>query len=225
MSVVRYERGFTLVELMVATAVFSILLLAVTAATLSIGRSYQRSMYASNTQATASSIVDTLAQSVRFSKTASSVSGDAAAGTATQCVGDQQILYTYGRLVGDVSSPTGSRHGVVIRPVTPGCVLTPIHVANPALTGQKELLARGMRLSNLRVAFNPFTGAHQVLVRVVYGEDDLLCSESVVGSCNPGSATLTPAQLQQSRDLRCKPGRGSEFCAASELSTTVYKRL
>lgn len=221
---IRNERGFTLVELMVATAVFSTLLLAVTAATLSIGRSYQRSMYASNTQAAASNIVDTLAQSVRFSKTATAVSGNAASGTATQCVGDQQILYTYGRLVGDVSSATASKYGVVIRPVTPGCVVTPIHTASPTLSGQKELLARGMRLSNLRIT-DQGAGAYQVLVRVVYGEDDLLCSDSVAGSCTPGSATLTAAQLQQSRDLRCKPGRGSEFCAATELSTTVYKRL
>ncbi len=224
------QHGFTIVELMIATAVFSVILLAVTGAITTIGREYQRSIYASNTQAAASALVDTLSQSIRFSSGNVQNNGNPAEsnvttpnrGTATYCIGNRQILYTYGRRVSDTVSETSSKYAVVSRPNV-GCSITPITTNSPALTNPKELLGRGMRLSKLTIT-QPNSTYYQVDIRVVYGEDDLLCRDTVPNSCNAGSGTMSDAQLKGT-DLRCKPGKGSEFCSVTELSSVVYRRL
>lgn len=224
------QKGFTIVELMIATTVFSVILMAITGATMTIGKQYQKSMYASNTQAAASNLVDTLSQSIRFSSGIVSQNGNPAesntaspnAGTATYCIGNRQILYTYGRKVGDVVSETSTKYAVVSRP-NDGCNIDAITGNTPALINPKELLGRGMRLSKLTIT-QPTATYYRIDIRVVYGDDDLLCSDSVSNSCNAGSGTMSDANLRNT-DLRCKPGKGSEFCSVSELSTVVYQRL
>lgn len=217
------SRGFTIIELMIATTVFSLVVLGMSVATTTMSRAYQKSMYNFNTQSTASELADTLAQTVRFSSGSVMQVGDPTTGTASYCIGNRQILYTYGRVVGDAVSSTASKFAVVSR-ANDGCVVSDITALNPALTNPTELLGRGMRLSKLSVT-KPTSSYYQIDVRVIYGEDDLLCSDSISGSCNPDSGTMTSDQIRSATDLRCKPGRGSEFCSVAELSSVVYQRL
>ncbi len=218
----RKSSGFTIIELMIATTVFSIVILGMTAATTTMSKAYQRSIYNFNTQAIASELVDLLAQSVRFSSGSVMQSGDPVADTGSLCIGNRQVLYTFGRQVRDSISSTSSKYAVVSRPNV-GCKLDSIIGNTPALTNHKELLGRGMRLSKLTIT-RPTASYYQIDVRVIYGDDDLLCSNSVSGSCQESSPALTSSQLK-STDLRCKPGKGSEFCSVVELSSTVYQRL
>lgn len=222
-SVSKRSDGFTIVELMIASAVFSVIILAITAALTTMSRAYQRSIYTSNTQAAASSMADVIAQSVRSSTgEINPPTGDAVNGTGAYCIGSQQILYTLGRRVGDTVSTTSSRYAVVARPNN-GCGITDIHTNSPVLTGHKELLGRGMRLSNLTIVKPTGSTYYQINLRVVYGDDDLLCRESMPSTCLAGPNALSPAELK-SNDLGCKQGIGSEYCSVSVHSSKVYQR-
>ena len=214
------QRGFTIIEFMIATMVFSVILLVVTAAILYMSRAYQRSLYASSTQAATSNLVDTVAQSVKFS-TAPVVNGGVPSNgsTATYCIGNRQFLYVIGRQLGGSNANTTTRNVIVTRQNN-NCPLNDIITTTP--TGSpKELLGRGMRLAKFDVVQSG--PLYTITARVVYGDDEVLCSDMVSGSCD-SPATMTAGQLRNA-DLKCRPGIGSEFCAVSELSTTVYRRL
>lgn len=213
------ESGFTIVEFMIATTVFSVVLLVVTAAVLYIGRTYQRSLYASSTQAATSNLVDTLAQAIKFS--GGTIDLASSGETRSICVGNRQFLYVIGRqLDGGSEVATQTRNAVVTRQRN-NCTIEPL---TGTVSGSfTELLGRGMRLSRLDIT--PTGSMYTISARVAYGDDDLLCSPTQFpGSCD--SATpMTAANLKSARDLVCKPMSGSEFCAVSEISTTVYRRL
>jgi hypothetical protein len=83
-----------------------------------------------------------------------------------------------------------------------------------------------MRLAKLSVTEVGSSSLYQIDVRVVYGADDLLCSPNeVAGSCTNIKA-MPSGKDYQYPDLQCKPKiSGSQFCAASELSSTVEKRI
>ena len=215
------QRGFTIVEFMIATSVFGVVLLIVTAAVLYISRQYQNSLYASSTQAATSNLVDTVAQSIKFSSTPIS-STSHASGTKSYCIGTKQYLYVVGKQVDGGNAATKTRNAVIARQNS-NCTLESIITSQPSGSPQ-ELLGRGMRLSKLTITTSPASPAlYTVSARVVYGDDDLLCSPSVSGSCS-SSATMSAVDLARS-DIICRPQSGSEFCAVSELSSTVYRRL
>lgn len=212
------SRGFTIVELMIATTVFGVILMGVTAAILYMGQTYQRSIYASNTQSATVNLVDTVSQAIKFSS--SQVGSDSSGQTHSYCVGNRQFLYVKGRQLTDQVTPTSTQNAVMTR-LSANCQVESIISGNPS-GSPKELLGKGMRLLFLEVTSNS-PGLYTVTARVAYGDDDLLCSPNVAGSCDP-SGTLSLAQMWSS-DVMCKPGAGSQFCSVSELSNTVYRRL
>ena len=211
--------GFTIVEFMIATSVFGVILMGVTAAVLYMGQTYQRSIYASNTQAAAVNLVDTVSQAIKFSS--SQIEADNSGQTYSYCVGNRQFLYVRGRQLTDQTTPTSTQNAVMTRLNTNDCAIESIISGNPS-GSPKELLGKGMRLLFFEVTSNS-PGLYTVTARVAFGDDDLLCNPTVAGSCDPGSV-MSLAQMW-SRDVICKPGAGSQFCSVSELSNTVYRRL
>lgn len=218
------QKGFTVIELLIATTVFSVVLLLLTTGILQIGRTYQKGVTQAQTLDTVRTITDDIAQSIQFSggQVIAAVP-DAPSGEHGICAGSRLYSFVRGtKLKGD-----GTNH-VLIAETVANCVgATPRNFSTVNLgAGQVELLGKNMRLVNLAVAqdaANPrlFT----VSVRAVYGDDDLLCSPSITGSCSSESV-LPAAELQSRTDLTCKSFyHGSEFCAASELVTTVEKRI
>lgn len=220
----RTNRGFTIVEFMIATVVFSLILLVVTAAILQIGKSYRRSMVVSNTQAAARNLVDSVAQAVQYSS-ADILIPSSVGGVNAVCAGNKQFLYVLNRQISDDTGNTKTDHAVMTR-AHDNCGIDDIISSVPTFGSPKELLGKGMRLVKLDVAGGG--RMYTVTARVVYGDDDLLCSPSIssgAGSCVVNAPEITESDLLTYNDLACRPGIGSEFCAFSELSTTVQKRL
>jgi len=221
------KSGFTIVEFMVATLVFSIVLLGVTAAIMHISRTYQRSLNESATQAAARNLVDAVGQAIQFSS--SQVVSETNPGWATKslCIGNRQLLYMPGHRITDTFSPTTTPNAAVIRQSTAECPIVGLSGGLPSGGSPKELLGQNMRLSNLIVSQVSGTQLYTVTARVVYGDDDLLCSETQdPGSCQDSNA-MSDTDIVAATDLECKPSTvaASQFCAASEISTTVQRRL
>lgn len=215
MSIRRNQTGFTLIELMIATIVFSVVLLLCTASLIYVGRLYYKGVTASKTQETARAIMDEVAQAIQFSGT--DVTPESPLGTTydvrAYCIGGR--LYTY--QVGKQVTTTGvlganqARHAMVVND-NPGCTSAAVPQQMDPLSpaDSKELVAERMRLTKLEITpVNPAAGLYRVTVKVVHGNDDLLDN---VGSPDPGT-------------INCKLGQGSQYCAVSELTTTVQKRV
>jgi prepilin-type N-terminal cleavage/methylation domain-containing protein len=203
------ESGFTLIELMIATAVFAVILVLVTVAILQITRVYYKGVTESNTQNTARSIIDDISQAIQFSGgQVTATPGNTPGSSYVFCVGQQQFAYVLGYQV--VNSPDSGLaqgyHGLVQNTVSNCPSSSAPNLRSTQNVPGRELLDQNMRLSKLSIT-NAGGSLWKVDVKVTYGDDDLLN--------NPTGP-----------DTVCKSvTSGTQFCAQSELTTTVQKRV
>jgi prepilin-type N-terminal cleavage/methylation domain-containing protein len=208
------NKGFTIIELMVATLVFSVILVIITSGIIALTNQYYKGITSTKTQAAARAIMDTVAQDIQLAPSGGvspSANSTNVPGMQYFCTGTHVYSFLLGKQLVD-SAPVvlnQSQHVFVQSQQTSGCAdpssFPPVSSAN------RELLTPGMRLTKLSV--QPITGLTntnklwQINVRVDSGDDDLF-------TVNPPNDTSV-----------CKGGAGSQFCAVSELTTTVEERL
>ncbi len=218
------HKGFTLVELMIASTVFAMLLLIATTALIQIGRVYYKGIISSQTQESARSIIDEITRSIQFN--GGSVKPVMAMGPSPSnyfCIDDQRYSFVLGRKllnsgvsVTDIANET--QRALVIDSDSVCSTGQDLDSPSTLTVGSKEMLVPNMRLAKLTICYPgmipdavfcptpPATGTnlYHVTIRVVYG---------------PTNA-LTPT-----KDECLSVPRDSQFCAVSELSTTVRKRV
>jgi prepilin-type N-terminal cleavage/methylation domain-containing protein len=198
--------GFTLIELMISMAVFSVILLLITTGVIHFTADYFKGSTDSVTQTEARDLIDTIAQAIQFSPTAPQTIGTGQ--IYVTCIGDQVFSYDLGNEL-QVSNPSGNYALLQANKTCPGDTSTP--------TGT-ELLSARSRLANLSVA-------------LVGSDDDLFCDSSITsgsaGACN-ASSSLDSVGIYNAAvagHLSCHSGDGSQFCSIASLSTTVGQRL
>lgn len=223
------QRGFTIVELMIATLVFSVILVLITTGVIHFTNSYYRGINSSTTQNTTRTIIDTVSQAIQFGGGQFDLS--ASGGTVTTyCVKNYQFDFVIGKQV-VTSSPGATRTYNALYKSSPpvagggGCTAR----ALSGITGGAELLGQHMRLTKFAIV--PLANSlFAIDVGVAYGDDDLLCDATIAPSspygCGPNAASFTAAsQIAAAGRIACKSQTGSQFCAVSELSTTVQSRV
>jgi prepilin-type N-terminal cleavage/methylation domain-containing protein len=214
----RASNGFTIVELMIATLVFSVLLVLITVGVIRFNQAYYKGVTQSNTQNVARTIVEDISQAIQFG-----TSGDSVAGTPGStpgqsyyfCVGNLRYRYLLGDELSDNPGSSQTYHALVVdSPSTcNGADINPTSINVSSLSGS-ELVSPKMRLSKLSVQqVSGSSDLWSIDVRVAYGDDDLFFSPS-----GDPSGAAAP-------DATCSSGAGSQFCAVSELSTIVQKRV
>lgn len=213
------QRGFTMIELMISSAVFAVLLLVVTAGVLSFSRQYYKGIVSTKTQTAARSIMTEIAQSIQFGSNIYTDLDDG--GTMLGlCIDNKLFSYKIGQQVkdnGGVAANNQAYHGLVVDSSGSSCssVTAPAALPNSAglPTGQRELLGDGMRLAALDISSNGDT--YTVRVRVLYGDNDVF------------SKTVSPATTPEEwPEVACSSSSSAtQYCAISDLTTTVQKRL
>ena len=207
------QAGFTIIELLIATAVFSVILIIVTTGIMAFTEDYYRGINESNAQSIARTILNDIAQGIQFGSATNGYVQTTNLSTPEGGICINNVLYSYvlGKEVEPTPSSSQTPHAMVLQ-ASPDCssATDAIDVTNLTTlsAGQQELLTTNMRLANLSVTTlsASYPQAYQIDVRVVYGDDDLLS--------NPTQPTAS-----------CINGAGSQFCAVSDLSTVVEKRL
>ncbi len=231
------QQAFTIIELMIATMVFSVILVLVTTGILQITNAYYKGALQSRTQETARSIIDEISRGIQFSGeevvTTRPYTGDPAYPTAKKrygiCVGGVAYSYIIDKQLAwppPVPDPANQNPyvltsyrppgGCTVYASGPAQVITPASVASTYPGAYKELLGIGMRLTALDIIDNG-NQTYTVTVEVASGEFDLFDDKLQ----NIDGTTLIPDGVNDS----CKTGAGKQFCAISRLSTTVQKRV
>lgn len=216
------QQGFTIIELLVATAVFSVVMLIMTAGILHISRMYYQGVLQARTQDTARSIVDEIGESIRYA-TGAYLQGSAMIGpnintgnpdTGYFCLGTRRYTYAIDRQLKTAPTSGTKEKGHILwvdQPVG-GCSLASgaENLDAPAVGG-RELLSENMRLTQFSV--EPVTAGgvsdgYTIRISIAYGDDDVLYQESSepFKRCNPTAG-------------------GKEFCAVSTVTETVTRRL
>lgn len=202
------QNGFTIIELMISTVVFSMVLLLLTTAVISFTKSYYKGITEANTQRVTRLVTESITQTIQLNS-ASYTALPLVNGWQGFCFGNETYLYRLHWQLTDAASPDPAKHqtkhALLKLNVPGGCAGGLGADALSQSPTYDELLAPSMRLADLQI--NPLSnGLYSLLVNVVYGDDDLLSDwTSTSPSCN-GQA-------------------GAQFCAISGLSTVVQKRV
>lgn len=215
------EAGFTIIELLIATVVFSLILMVIILGVLSFTHAYYRGVNSSTTQDTARNAVSSIAQAIEFSgNTVSASSVPDGNGVSYFCAGGNTFVYALGVRF-DSSQPPSL-------PGNPGLYMIPNggSCTQPTtLKNGSELLGNNMRLAVFSVqpvASQPRTFSIQL--RLLYGTDDLLCAPTAIpGSCS--NNTLYTTRDFKTSDVTCKLQTGLQFCSVASLNTMATLRV
>lgn len=217
------QRGFTIIELMVATTVFTVIMATVAAMLVQYSNSQRKAVNETAVQNVARDVIDRASQSLQFEGRSGSVTALSSTDNTTgYCIGTTRYSVALGRQV--TSSAT---HAAMVDRSGIGCGGTAqlVRTATSGLAGT-ELVANQMRMAHFDIT-SAQAGLYTVTVRVVFGATDLLCSQSAGVSCNPNDNEVST--VFDGRDIpadtECKAGEDGRFCAVSELATTVRSRL
>lgn len=201
------EFGFTIVELLIATLVFSMVLLIITTGILQVTNTFFKGDNDSSTQQVATNVLNTIAQAVQFN--GGVVDQNTTANTL--CIGNEQFSYWLGAEL-EPTVVAGQDQ------VKEALVENSVNCDGARSSVGRELLADNMRLSNLTVTClssealcdSTTTGGalYQITVRVVYGSSGLLSPSPTATNANCNGAL-----------------EGEEFCSVSAVSTIVSERL
>jgi len=198
--------GFTIVELMIATTVFSVILLLATFGLLQVGRTYYKGITLTKTQNVARSIIDTISQDIQFSGESvnkpdnyPTISETDPNPTYAICIGNNRYSVKLDQKVG------GTYHGLLVDESN-SC--EPQDFADIIGT-PKELLDTNMRVAKLSIDNSTNPDLYTINLTIIYGDNDLL--NNVISDSNYHKQCLS-AQA------------GTQFCSVVNLSTTVQKR-
>jgi prepilin-type N-terminal cleavage/methylation domain-containing protein len=211
--------GFTIIELMIAAAIFSLILLLITFGVIKFNQAYYGGVVQSSTQNVARAIMSNISQAIQLDGGAINTTNSGS--WYGICIGNQYYQYDQGQelISSGTLGPDQVRNALVYEPDVSSC--TGIIPGSNVSSGT-EMLGEHMRVANLQVTpVSGTTNLYRIDVRIVYGDDDLICSLTKGGCNSPASIIGATAT-----DAECKSNTGTpQFCAMTDLSTTVEKRI
>lgn len=164
------SRGFTIIELLIATVTFSLILLVITAAIIQFSKVYYKGVVTSKTQEVARSIADEVARSAQFSSKYSSSIGPT---NKARCFGDRRFSYVLNEM------PSSSQRSVVAD-TSASCTAD----LSALTSARRELLGENMQLLALDVITSGGGKEFTITVTVAYGNDtDMDSPNSPNASC------------------------------------------
>lgn len=207
------QAGFTIIELMIATMVFSVVLLLCAAGLIAIGRMYQKGNNNRAVQEVSRSILDTIKNDFELSggnyKALTTASGG---NSYAFCIGSTLYMYTVnvpvaadGSQPGLIRNDQGWANFICTFADSSTPLPSTVTTSEALAQGGKELLGANMRLVQppIVLAYPSSTNPVSLKIRanVIYGADDLISGD------------------------RCRGGAGQEYCASSILETFATRRL
>ncbi len=196
------SQGFTIIEMLIATTVFSVVLLACSMGLLQVSRTFYKGITITKTQEVARAVIDDIASSAQFTDTSGASTLAVNSGSSGVCIGNTRYSYVIGRMLTEDGSP----HAFVVdHPGGANCSGSARDLSAQLTGDARELLAPRTRLSSLNISSAGTLTT--ISVRIAAGEDDLLS--------NPMLPTA-----------KCKSVfAGGQYCTVVDLTTTVQKRV
>ena len=223
------QQGFTIIELLIATSVLTLILMLATVMITNIGNLYYKGITLSQTQDTVRSVVDQLTQDLQLADGLPSVPDPVVPGNPNintslvagqtlyaTCIGttrysyvlDKQIVTSLPHVLWRDSIGSGS----ICSPVDLSSTTTPNSAISPGTNGA-ELMGTKSRLTSLVITTSS-ASLYTVKVSIAYGEDDLLAgadTSNLLGGTD--------------YNVACAGSTGNQFCATDRLTTSVIQRV
>lgn len=214
------QKGFTILELIIASTVFSLIMLLSTTGLIQIGKTYHKGQITSKTQETTRGIAEEVSREVQFSNESIRPAPPKKYGSTgalndvdvnAVCVGDTRYTYVVGQPKAklgqdddpnNLSNPT-LKHLLWTDKISVNAICTAENLSGSLSSSGRELLAQNMRLPSFNIA--PDGDNVKINIKAYYGDFDL------AGVDGTGACESTK--------------NGGQFCASSELNTVVSRRI
>lgn len=195
------NKGFTIIEMLIATIVFSVTLLIMTAAIMQFGKIYFKGTVQARTQQTVRTALQDISQSIQFGPVDPTGPFSDPSGVQYFCVGNRRYSFVKDIQLG---TATGQSAHVLVVDDPAGCGAPFPTMTTPALPdGAKELIGEKMQLTELEIS-KVGDDLFAVTIAVAYGQNgDLEADKKACKALN----------------------LGGQFCAVSRLTTTVQQRF
>lgn len=212
------NKGFTIVEVLIATTVFSLVLAMTVTVILDFTHNYYKAVNTSTTENAAQSVLNDVTQAIKFSSSPVTDVTDDNGDIRTYCIGNVQFdyePYTFGS--DDLwESPTGPA----------GC-----SYQSPSSSSQELLASNNLQVLKFIITPIPNPGStYTVEVEVGYGSNsnNLICDTSQPNNSTcpqTGNGTGTGSQDSNTDSFSCVISQGSQFCDVVDLTGTVQRLL
>lgn len=207
--------GFTIIELMIATAAFTVILMITTGALIGISDTYVKGSVEEQTQQTNRTIISDITTDIQYNNYDDiNLSGFTDGSDNLQnpgyfCIGNDVYIFNLDNYINALERYTGSGSCPSSLPTAPS-------------NGTTKLLNNNERLSQLNITPETVTGlsggGYKVEAQVIYGSDSILnCQATGGGNCSLASPW--------DRTYSCPGGNDSSSCAISTLSVFVIPRV
>jgi len=203
------DKAFTILELLIATAISSGAILMLMFGFLSISQSYTKGLTVAETQNTARDVVNTISQSIQFGDPNLINTNYIGIPDGWFCADNDIFVYQLGQ---SVSTTTAS---LVESPLDTAC---PQAATTSSYPSGKELLGPNMRLTAFSVTPGP-DNTYVINIRVVYSVNNTF----LIGVTQSSGPTLY--YDQGSSKVICSGQSGQDFCATAGLQTVVESRI
>jgi prepilin-type N-terminal cleavage/methylation domain-containing protein len=236
------QSGFTIIELLIATAVFTVLLIIASAALIGISQTYIRGSVQDETQQSARKVLTDISQDILYNDptgftlppTTYTVGPPSYAPVTNDeyyfCIGGDVYVYRLDRsLLSSVAAETTP--WALVRYSSTSCptkdTTEPSTASNNLTTdgfpaGASELLASNERLGQLVFDDSTYHGFFSSVINITvgYGDDDLLNDIASVNADINNAVSPNETYL-----YACQSGSDNSFCAVSTLTTTIAPRI
>ena len=201
------NQGFTIIELLIATVVFSSILLIATIGIIYISKTYVEGQVVIKNQDNTQAILQNLSSAIKFDDNSNHNIVLPMLNSASHnyffCVGNYEYIYSLNQLFNDRSTSVGLSQ--LPNNNSPICSYPTV------LTGARQLLSQNERIGELNITSS--SNIYDITLNIAYGNDSVL---QTLGS------TASPPSYQ----YRCTISAFSiSLCAVSSLSTIVTPRI
>jgi prepilin-type N-terminal cleavage/methylation domain-containing protein len=239
------QKAFTIIELMIATAILSVILVIVSAMMIGIGNLYYKGTSQASVQDNVRTITDEISQDLQLN------GSDLLTGTNTNpalpisyCIGTTRYTSILGKQITNSSSLGANQsYHVLWRDSVPAGTCNNIGYntfvnsssppTNPSTDPGTELIGPNSLLTYFTIS----TGISPFLITIgeAYGPSDLLCDSGYtsggVNDCSNNTTDSThiwnpnPPVNPLQNEIRCKGFAQNQLCSTDYLTTTVTERL
>jgi len=227
-------KGFTIIELMIAIAILSVILILCTVVLIGISNYYTKGINIASVQNDNRNIVNQLTSDIQFSSSPMnpgtqmvsdrSVSGGQVTIHAI-CFGNVRYSYVLGIVDGithplwrDQMTGSGSCDPLNLTEITPSCTGIPTGCLGSVANSGSSLLPSNMHLVNFSIGSPSNNDIYNIIVAIALGS-----SASYFEPSNPYNP-LNPLEIENNNYV-CKSSIGQQFCATSTLRTMATRRL
>lgn len=217
---IKNSQGFTIIELMIATAVFSLALLILAVALISINHQYFKGISEGNAQTASSNILSDVTSAVQFSN-GNFVQSTLGSNPGYYCIGNTEFYYT----LYSIDKPGQTNPFLEINKCLQG-EPTQSNCKKPCSVS--GLLGDNMQLLGFSIS-QPYSNVKLFEIKINIGfasNDKLFCS--LVGSnsnCQHfKNSTQLANNIESHKQVFCVPNDPVEFCSIQNLSTYVSSR-